>query len=279
MIEASVIGWPISHSRSPLIHGFWLKQHGIDGRYLKEAVEPQRLGPYIASLREGIRVGTNVTLPHKEEALQFVDEPDERVRRIGALNTIWRENGKLHASSTDGRGFVANLKDSQPEFRIAGSHITILGAGGSTRAIVDELLRERADTIAIQNRTQSRAEALAVHFGKGVSAISADKLESRLAYTDLFINTTSAGIKGDGELQVPWKALRQQAIVSDISYTPLVTIFLQQARARDHKIVTGLGMLLHQAVLGFEKWWGVTPKVTLDLYDLVARDIDPDPAL
>jgi shikimate dehydrogenase len=275
MIEASVIGWPISHSRSPLIHGFWLKQHGLKGRYVKEAVEPQRLEHYIKSLRQGVRVGTNVTLPHKETALPFIDEPDERVRRIGALNTIWRDGNKLHATSTDGPGFVANLKDNAPDFKIAGSHITILGAGGSTRAIVDELLRENVESISIQNRTQARAESLADHFGKAVKAIEASAFEEQLKNTDLLINTTSAGVKGEDTIKVPWISLKDEAVVADISYTPLVTSFLQEAKATDHVIVTGLGMLLHQAVLGFEKWFGVSPVVTQELHDLVARDIDP----
>jgi shikimate dehydrogenase len=275
MIEASVIGWPISHSRSPLIHGYWLKQHGLQGRYVKEAVEPQRLGPYIKSLRHGIRVGTNVTLPHKEDAFQHVDEPDERARRIGALNTIWRADGKLHATSTDGLGFVANLKQSQPSFGLAGARVTILGAGGSTRAIVDELLREDVASITIQNRTHARAENLAVHFGASVRAIEASGLESVLKETQLLINTTSAGVKDDDTVKVPWIALKEDAVVADISYTPLVTPFLQHAKATDHAVVTGLGMLLHQAVFGFEKWFGVRPEVTQDLHDLVARDIDP----
>jgi shikimate dehydrogenase len=276
MIEASVIGWPISHSRSPLIHDYWLKKHRIDGRYVKEAVEPQRLGEFIASLRKGIRVGTNVTLPHKEQAIQFVDEPDDRVQRIGALNTIWREGNKLHATSTDGPGFVANIKQSSPDFSIHGSHVTILGAGGSTRAIVDELLRQGADTIAVQNRTHARAEQLAAHFGKGVKAITVDELPDHFKHTQLLVNTTSAGVKGEAELVVPWDALNRSALVSDISYTPLITTFLQKAKSRNHVIVTGLGMLLHQAVVGFEKWFGVKPEVTQDLYILVARDIDPN---
>jgi shikimate dehydrogenase len=276
MIEASVIGWPIGHSRSPLIHGHWLKTHGINGTYTKQAVAPEDLGPFIKALNSGSHVGTNVTLPHKEAAIVFVDEPDERVKRIGALNTIWREGGKLHATSTDGPGFMANVKQSLPQFEPAKKPVLILGAGGSTRSLVDELLRQGVDDIRICNRTHARAEILAQHFGRGVTAVHMTELPNHFAQTGLLINTTAAGMNGEGELDLPWSTLRRDAVVADIVYTPLVTPFLKRAKHHDHDIVPGLGMLLHQAVVGFEKWFGVKPDVTAELYDLVARDIDPD---
>ncbi len=276
MIKSGVIGWPISHSRSPLIHGYWLKQHGISGSYDKTAVEPHELSVFINRLRDGERVGTNVTLPHKEAAIAFVDEPDDRVRRIGVLNTIWRESGKLHATSTDGPGFLASLNQVLDEAQILGGPITILGAGGSVPAIVDELLRAGANRIAIWNRTTSRAEKIAIRFGGKVSTISSIGLPAAFKSTHLLINTTSAGLKGEGELDLPWSQLNVHAAVADIVYTPLVTPFLQTAQSRGHTIVPGLGMLLHQAVVGFEKWFGIKPLVTKELHDLVARDIDPD---
>lgn len=276
MIEASVIGWPINHSRSPMIHGYWLKQHGLLGIYTKQAVAPENLGAFIHSLGEGKRVGTNVTIPHKEAALAFVDEPDERVRRIGALNTIWREGGKLHATSTDGPGFIANIKQTLPKFEIANRPVTILGAGGSTRALVDELLRHGVEDIRIWNRTHARAESLSQHFGPSVSAVLSADLSRHFSETGLLINTTSAGMNGEGALDLPWNALRTTAVAADIVYTPLITPFLQTAKAQGHQIVPGLGMLLHQAVVGFEKWFGVKPEVTPELYALIARDIDPD---
>jgi shikimate dehydrogenase len=278
MIKAGVIGFPISHSRSPLIHGYWLKQYGIDGRYDKTAVEPEHLKAFIDGMRAGERVGANVTLPHKESAIAFIDEPDERVRRIGALNTIWRENGKLHATSTDGPGFIASLIHHQPKYDFASGPVTIFGAGGSVRAIVDELLRSGVERIAIWNRTHRRAETLAHHFGAQVHAIDAAELPRALSTTHLLINTTSAGLKGEAGLDIPWDALTASAVVADIVYTPLITPFLKTATAHGHVIVPGLGMLLHQAVVGFEKWFGVKPEVTQDLHDLVARDIDPDDA-
>jgi shikimate dehydrogenase len=276
MIKASVIGWPISHSRSPLIHGYWLKQLGIDGVYEKQAVTPEALGSFIDTLRTGQHIGTNVTLPHKETALAHVDEPDDRVRRIGALNTIWRENGKLRATSTDGPGFLANLNQTLPDFAPASLPVTILGAGGSARAIIDELLRQGVDRIYLVNRTFSRAESLAEHFGPLVTATTSDEIGKALSQSGLLINTTSAGLADHSEMSMPWASLKPTAAVADIVYTPLVTPFLQAASVHGHAIVPGLGMLLHQAVVGFEKWFGQRPQVTQELHDLVARDIDPE---
>jgi shikimate dehydrogenase len=276
MIKASVIGWPISHSRSPLIHGYWLKQHNIQGSYVKHAVSPDQLQSFLQALRNGEHVGTNVTIPYKETAVPFVDEADERVRRIGALNTIWRQDGKLHATATDGQGFTESLKQTLPKRDCFARPATILGAGGSTRALVDELLREGIDHINIWNRSATRAEELVHHFGPALHAISSHDLPARLQDTGLLINTTSAGMNGTPALEVPWVALNPSAIVADIVYTPLITEFLQNASGRGHDIVPGLGMLLHQAVVGFEKWFGVKPTVTNELYELVAKDIDPE---
>ncbi len=276
MKTASVIGWPISHSRSPLIHSYWLRQHAIEGLYEKCAVEPENLSDFIHSLRTGTRVGTNVTIPHKETAVSFVDVPDDRVRRIGSLNTIWRENNKLFATSTDGAGFVANVLQHIPAFSFEGKIATILGAGGSTRALVDELLRCDVKHIHIQNRTHAKAEHIAQHFGPQVTAQHHDHLAASLELTDILINTTAVGMNSENSIPLPWQHLNPSAIVADIVYTPLITPFLQTAKAHHHAIIPGLGMLLHQAVIGFEKWFGVKPIVTQELYSLVARDIDPD---
>jgi shikimate dehydrogenase len=276
MIKASVIGWPIAHSRSPLIHGFWLQQLGIDGRYEKHAVAPHDLKAFLDTLRNGEHVGTNVTLPHKEQAVLLVDEPDDRVRRTGALNTIWRENGKLCASSTDGQGFMANLETTLPDFSVTGAAVTVLGAGGSARSILDELLRQGVDRIYVANRTLARAEALATHFGAKIRPLAMRHVSSALTDCRLLINTTSAGLSDEGAMELPWTDLKKSAAVADIVYTPLVTPFLKAAQVRGHAVVPGLGMLLHQAVVGFEKWFGKRPTVTPELYTLVARDIDPD---
>lgn len=276
MIKSSVIGWPISHSRSPLIHGYWLKQLGIDGIYEKHAVSPAELGRFLQGLRVGSHVGTNVTLPHKEAALAFVDAADDRARRIGAVNTIWRDGHVLRATSTDGPGFLANLLQTLPALQVAAAPVTLLGAGGSARAIIDELLRQGVDRIYLFNRTFARAEALARHFGSCVTALQGQNLNRALETTGLLINTTSAGLADQSEIILPWQNLKPTAAVADIVYTPLITPFLRAASAHGHAIVPGLGMLLHQAVVGFEKWFGQRPRVTQELHDLVARDIDPD---
>jgi shikimate dehydrogenase len=274
--RACVVGWPIAHSRSPLIHGFWLKQHGISGSYERKPVKPENLDQFFKSLRAGEYVGCNVTLPHKQNALAHVDRPDARVSRIGALNTVWKQDGLLQATSTDGPGFLANLQLAHRDFDIRGGATAVLGAGGSARAIVDELLRYGAGDVAIYNRTKSRAEELEQVFGPAVHVTDTQDLPKFFAKTQLLINTTSAGIGDAEKLDIPWTDLNPNAVVADITYVPLVTPFLQDAKTRGHRIVTGLGMLLHQAVFGFEKWFGVTPKVTDELYTLVARDIDPD---
>jgi shikimate dehydrogenase len=275
MIKASVIGWPIAHSRSPLIHAHWLKILGIAGRYEKLAVTPDDLGTFMQSLRSGEHVGTNVTLPHKEAALGLVDEADETARRIGSLNTVWRENGKLFATSTDGYGFVSNVNHVVTGFDWKARVITLLGAGGSARAIADACLVQGAERVWICNRTPARAEALAKDFPKRVKAVETAALADVLPSTDVLVNTTSAGMQGGFGFEIPWNALKPEAVVADIVYTPLVTEFLASAKLRGHAVVPGLGMLLHQAVPGFERWFGRTPTVTSELYDLVARDIDP----
>jgi shikimate dehydrogenase len=276
MIKASVIGWPISHSRSPLIHGYWLKTLGLNGSYHKEAVAPENLGAFIANLHTGEHVGTNVTIPHKEAAIAFVDEPDDRVRRTGSLNTIWRDGNRLLASSTDGQGFVANVVQTLPGFDITSAPALVLGAGGSARAIVDELLRQGLNSILVWNRNPERAQALAQHFGQSVVAVGDSELPGAFSKCGFLINTTAAGMNGASSLDLPWNTLRQNVVVADIVYTPLITPFLQTAKAKGHAIVPGLGMLLHQAVFGFEKWFGVRPHVTPALYAFIARDIDPE---
>jgi shikimate dehydrogenase len=274
--KACVIGWPISHSRSPLIHGYWLKQYGLAGSYERKPVEPEKLAAFCETLRKGDFAGCNVTLPHKQSALAFIDHPDARVTRIGALNTVWKKAGSLHATSTDGPGYLANLHSTQPDFIVENGTAVVLGAGGSARAIIDEMIRQGVPKIIVFNRTKARAEELARLFGPQVQVSDAIDLPNHFASAQLLINTTSAGISDGEKLIVPWQALNKNAMVSDISYVPLVTPFLEDAKGRGHRIVTGLGMLLHQAVFGFEKWFGVKPTVTPELYDLIARDIDPD---
>ncbi len=274
MIKACVIGWPISHSRSPLIHNFWLAKHHIAGSYERVAVEPQNLETFLKNLDGNGYVGCNVTLPHKEAAIAAIDYCDESVKAIGALNTVYVRNAKTYATSTDGDGFLQNVLTNVPEFVPTGKNITILGAGGSAKAIIHRLLKADVNSITVANRTLSRAQDLRDSFGPKIIPVDTHNLT--LETCDVLINTTSQGMSGQPELEIDLSSLATKAIVADIVYVPLKTQLLKNAEARGNCIVPGLGMLLHQAVLGFELWFGVKPEVTPELYTLIARDIDPD---
>jgi shikimate dehydrogenase len=274
MIKACVIGWPITHSRSPLIHGYWLRELNIKGSYERVAVEPKNLHEFLLNLKKNGYAGCNVTLPHKEAALAAVDHIDASVKAIGALNTVYLRDGETYATSTDGDGFVQNLLSHVPDFKLAGKTIAILGAGGSAKAITERLLRADIKIISVVNRTLARARELQATFGPKI--IPTQSLGEALMACDVLINTTSQGMSGQPELEIDLTHLPPHAIVCDIVYVPLKTALLRNAEARGHKIVPGLGMLLHQAVTGFELWFGQRPKVTDALYDLIAKDIDKD---
>ena len=276
MKKTCVIGYPIVHSRSPLIHNHWLKIHGLEGIYEKREVLPQHLRHFLENLRTEGYVGCNVTIPHKEAALGIVPHLDGVVRRTGSLNTVYFEGGTLHATSTDGEGFYQNLMATVPGLDLTGKTIIILGAGGSARAIIERLLRTGVGEIRILNRTMSRAKELADLFGSRVIPLDADCFADESKVAALLVNATSQGLKGQPKLEINLSSLPSHAVVADIVYAPLKTPLLQQAEARGLRAVGGLGMLLHQAVVGFEKWYGIKPQVTDELYRLVARDIDPD---
>ncbi len=274
MIKACVIGWPISHSRSPLIHNYWLAKLQISGSYERVAVEPQNLANFLKNLSANGYVGCNVTLPHKETAIAAVDHCDESVKAIGALNTIYMRNAKTYATSTDGDGFLQNLLTHVPEFNPVGKNIIILGAGGSAKAIIHRLLKTGVNSITVANRTLSRTQDLRESFGPKIIPVETQNLT--LETCDVLINTTSQGMSGQPELEIDLSSLPMKAIVVDIVYIPLKTQLLKNAEARGNRIVPGLGMLLHQAVTGFELWFGVRPEVIPELYTLIARDIDAD---
>jgi shikimate dehydrogenase len=274
MIKACVIGWPIAHSRSPLIHGYWLKQYGLEGSYERLAVPPADLGTFFQRLRAGEFVGCNVTLPHKETALSFATKLTAEASSAGSLNTIYREGAELVGTCTDGSGFAENVSAYLSGFSWAGKSVLLLGAGGSARAIAAELIKREVATIAVWNRTAARARAMSRWFSGKVKPISWDGIRVAGAEADVIINTTSAGLAGSPPLEFPFQEMASPKIVADIVYVPLVTRFLQSAEASGHTTVPGLGMLLHQAVPGFEKWFGKRPEVTQDLYDLVVRDIE-----
>jgi len=276
MKKACVIGYPIAHSRSPLIHNHWLKTYGIEGLYEKREVKPEDLRSFLSNLHQNGYVGCNVTIPHKQAAMAYVAEIDDSVRKTGSLNTIYTENNIFKATSTDGEGFYQNLISAIPGLNLAGKTAVILGAGGSARAIIERLLRADISNIHIINRTQARAQDLARLFGPKVIPGPTAQLPRLMATTQLLINTTSQGMKGQPELVINLADLPASAMVADLIYVPVKTNLIKLAEARGLTAVGGLGMLLHQAVVGFEKWFGVKPVVTDELYRLVARDIDPD---
>lgn len=275
MIRACVIGWPISHSRSPLIHGYWLKQNGIDGSYVRQPVEPSALDAFIANLASAGLAGCNVTIPHKEAVFDLVTRADDSTERLGAVNTVYLRDGKVLGTNTDGEGFLNNLRSSAPGLALANGRAVVLGAGGASLAVVNTLLEQGVSEVAVANRTREKAEQLRQRFGKRVKAIGWAEAADHLGDCSLLVNTTSLGMKGQPELAIDLSRLSGTAIVTDIVYTPLRTKLLSDAAARGNVVVEGLGMLLHQAVRGFSLWFGITPRVTEELHDLVARDIDP----
>ena len=274
MPRACVIGWPVEHSRSPLIHRYWLKQYGIDGAYEKEAVRPEALARFLGSLGAQGFAGANVTLPHKEAALRLAAVADEAARAIGAANTLWFDQaGRLCASNTDAYGFITNLNEQAPDWNEARRPVMVLGAGGAARAILHGLLAEGVTRILLANRTRGRAEALAQAFGPAVEAIDWQDRNRALSGCGLLVNATSLGMTGKDPLDIDLAALPKDAVVADIVYSPLETPLLAAARARGNRVVDGLGMLLHQAVPGFERWFGVRPEVTAALRAHVAASL------
>ena len=265
--RACVLGWPVSHSLSPKVHGFWLKQHGIAGDYVARAVEPNDLKATLRSLQDDGFVGCNVTVPHKEAALALVDEAHPLAMRIGAVNTVVvRENGSLYGFNTDGFGFLENLRAGSAGFDAGSGPAVVLGAGGAARAIVAALLDAGAPDVRLLNRTFERAEALADDLsGIGTGTISVGDWDARADHLQgavLLVNTTTLGMKGARALDLDLTQLTVDALVTDIVYNPLETDLLARARARGNATVDGLGMLLHQARPGFEAWYGFLPDVT-----------------
>ncbi len=275
--KACVIGWPIRHSRSPLIHSYWLRQHGITGSYEKVAVEPETLERFMRSVAAGDYLGCNVTVPHKEAVMGLLDEIDETAQAIGAVNTIWRYGGLLRGTNTDAIGFMANLDDRAPAWDAEAVNALILGAGGAARAVVHGLQTRGVSTIWLANRTPERARQLAGEFGAPVKVVAWSEIDRLLPETNLLINTTSLGMAGSDPLpdcQSMCGRLPKAAVVSDIVYVPLQTELLAEAKKAGLRTVDGLGMLLHQAVPGFEKWFGIRPTVTPELRRLIEADIE-----
>jgi shikimate dehydrogenase len=269
---ACVIGWPIKHSRSPLIHGHWIKQYKLAAEYRREEVAPEAVRDFFANLAERGYVGCNVTLPHKEAALA-ASEPDDRARAVGASNTLWFDGGYLLSTNTDVDGFTANLDAAVPDWDRGLEEAVVLGAGGSARAVIYGLIERECGRILVVNRTPGRAEALAARLGPAVQPAHWSALPHLLARAGLLVNTTSLGMTGQPALEIDLTPLPPAAAVTDLVYAPLDTSLLVAARARGHATADGLGMLLHQAVRGFQLWFGVRPEVTTELRDLVEADL------
>lgn len=277
--SACVIGWPIKHSRSPMIHGYWLAKHGIDGSYEKRAVHPDDLQNFVKNLANEGFVGCNVTVPHKEHAFQLADDKDASAVAVFAANTLWLDGDLLCAANTDTEGFMAHLTVSAPDWKKRDVPVTILGAGGAARAIVYGFVEAGVGEIRVVNRTRAKAEKLAADFGglKPDTRIIAgdwDKRQTLSQDAGVVVNTTTIGMNGEGDLGLDPASFNVPAVVADIVYVPLETALLRDAKAAGHETVDGLGMLLHQAVAGFEKWFGVRPEVTQELRDLVVADLE-----
>ena len=277
-MRACLIGHPVAHSRSPAIHGFWLKTLGIDGSYELEDLGTAELPAFMARLRAGEYLGCNVTVPHKEAVLPLLDRLDETAKAVGAVNTIWREGVTLVGGNTDVYGFLTNLDEGAPGWDGNGRLALVLGAGGAARAACYGLV-QRGFNVALVNRTFERAKGLAGDLGPSVTAHTESETAELLSACDLLVNTTSLGMVGKAALSIDLAPLKSEAVVNDIVYVPLETDLLKGAVARGLKTVGGLGMLLHQAVAGFERWFGVKPVVTSELRALIEADVRERQAL
>ena len=255
-----------------MMHGYWLKRYGIEGSYEKLDVPPEALGDFFARFRKEKWVGGNVTIPHKLAVMTHVDRVDGVAQAMGAVNCMWWEDGTLVGGNTDALGFVGNLDERVPGWDKSARHAVIMGAGGAARAAAYGL-KSRGLTVSLCNRTKEKAEKLAAHFGGEVSAHGIDALPQLLRNADLLVNATSLGMIGQAPLDVDLAALKSEAIVYDVVYVPLETALLKAAKARGLRTVDGLGMLLHQGVEGFRRWFGQTPEVTAELRKLLEDDI------
>ena len=267
-----VIGWPAKHSRSPKLHGYWIKRYGIDGDYRIEEKSPDEFAVFVRNLAANGYVGANITMPHKAAALAL-SEPDDRARAVGAANTLWLDNGKLRSTNTDVEGFIDALDAAAPGWDKRTESSVVLGAGGASRAVGYGLIERGIKTIHIVNRTYEKAEAIRDRFGKSVQPARWEDLPYLLKGSKLLVNATSLGMKGQPELVVDLGTMANDAAVSDIIYVPLKTPLLIAAEECGLATSNGLSMLLHQAVRGFELWFGVRPEVTSELFDLLKADI------
>ncbi len=262
-VMAGVMGWPVAHSRSPVIHNHWIRQYGLQGAYGLFPVQPERIEDAIRGLRALGLAGCNVTIPHKVNALKLMDVVDPLALRMGAINTIVvTPEGALLGYNNDGFGYIQSLRDAKPDWQAAAGPITVLGAGGAARAVVLSLLDEGAKEIRLINRTRAKAQALADEFGAAIQVVDWSERSEALSDIALLVNTTDQGMHGQPELDIQLDRLPQSALVSDAIYIPLETPLLRAARLRGNETVNGLGMLLNQARPAFKAWFGVMPEIT-----------------
>lgn len=274
MKRAAITGWPVEQSRSPLVHGYWLKKHGLSGSYEKVPVPPETAEEFYRNFASSGLSGGNVTVPYKEVAASACDVLDDAAKAMGAANTLWIDDqGRLCGANTDGLGFLGNLDQLAPGWDARNGCALVLGAGGAARAVVWALLSRKYTEVHIFNRTIEKAQKIAAEFGSGVIAHTWENLGTYLGKGDLLVNTTSLGMTGKAPLQIDLDGLPKEALVTDIIYAPLQTDLLKQAAERGNATVDGLGMLLHQAVPGFERWFGVRPEVDDELRRLVLADL------
>ncbi len=267
---ACIIGWPVRHSRSPLIHNYWLKHYGIAGEYRREEVPPEKFADFISDLAARGYTGANVTLPHKEAALAL-SRPDDRARAVGAANTLWLDGG-LRSTNTDVEGFLDNLDACAPHWDRDLHKAVVLGAGGGAQAVIYGLISRGVEHIVVANRTRSSAEALRERFSEQVHPADwGDNIA--LVDAGLLVNATTLGMERQSELAVDLGHLPSHAVVADLVYVPLLTPLIRSAAARGLRTADGLGMLLHQAVRGFALWFGKTPAITAELRALVEADL------
>lgn len=274
MKRACVIGWPVEHSRSPLLHGYWLQKYDIDGAYTKQAVAPADLAEFLTSLDANGYVGCNVTLPHKAAAFAVADEKEDSAKAVSAANTLWLHGGKLVAANTDTYGYMTNLSLQAPNWDQRDAPVSILGAGGAARAIVFGFLEAGVSEIRVFNRTRAHAETLVQQFGPRVKVYDWREREVGSRNSAVLVNTTTIGMNDSGALDIDFGAFHPECVVSDIVYVPLETELLRKAKSHGLRTVDGLGMLLHQGVPGFNNWFGVRPDVTDELRHLIVADIE-----
>ena len=269
---AAVIGHPVNHSKSPRMHNYWLAQFGLEGYYIPLDIDPKKFERSIRNLSELGFVGANITIPYKEKVLKIADKISDRAALVGAANTLtFLQNGGIYADNTDGYGFLQNIKSKYKDWSASEGISVVFGAGGASRAILGALLEDGASDIILTNRTRSRADQLRSDFGAKVKVVEWMKIQNYLSDASTIVNTTSLGMVGNTDLPIPLNTLKKNTLVTDIVYTPIETHLLATAAKMGCRTVDGLGMLIHQAIPGFERWFGIKPGDSQPLRELLIK--------